>query len=156
MANIFVKESIDNFKGLTSCKVTFSVDNKKIIKKLRFYFSYIKEIDCLYIISIDFISMEKITGWSKIEEKGHFDVVDSITKNISPQLDFYVNYYKNNFNEKKALSNINRNISKSLILFYQYIKIKSKINSSIKKLNNKNIKLQNNSYEEQYNNIIYI
>ena len=156
MGNIFVKEAIDNFKGLTSCNVRFSVDSKKIIKKLRFYFSYIKEMDCLYIISLDFISMEKITNWSKIEEKGHFDVVDSITKNISPQLDFYVNSYKDNFNDKKALFNINRNVSKTLILFYEYIKIKSKISSSLKKLNNKDIKLQNNSYEEQYNNIIFI
>ncbi len=155
--DIFVKRSINNFKGLTSCNVTFVVNGKNVRKKLRFYFSHIKKDDIFYIISLDFISMDKINDWSKVESLGEEAVVNAINESISEQLSFFVAYYKDNFADKKKLSAINRSISIELNIFYAYIKLKSKISRSIKKLsNNTQHQIGENNYSHMYGSITYM
>ncbi len=155
--DMFIKRSIDNFKGLTSCNVVFTVDREKIQKKLRFYFSYIKDEDIFYIISLNFISMDKIKDWSKIEMLGEQAVVAAIDESISNQLAFFVAYYKDNFNNRINLATINRDISKTLNAFYIYMQLKSKINKSIKKLSkNRAYKMGNKNYEGMHGAITYV
>ncbi len=153
----FIKKSIDNFKGLTSCNVLFTAGDFKVQKKLRFYFSYIKEDDIFHIISLDFISKEKIYDWSVIERGGQEAVVAAINESISQQLSFFVAYYKDNYDNKANLSTINRRISLWLCMFYRYMKLKSKINKSVKYFSNNTMaKIDHANYEGSQGTITYM
>lgn len=155
--DIFVKKAIENFRGLTACNVAFNVGDKKIEQRLRFYFAYMKEDDIFYIISLDFISMEKINNWSKVESSTVHAVVSAINESISSQLSFFVAYYRDNFDNKENLGAINRNISKTLNLFYGYMKLKSKISKSLKKISNDTMhKMENTNYEGMHEAITYM
>ncbi len=153
----FVKRAILNFRGQTSCNVSFDIAGKKIEKRLRFYFTYIKEEDIFYITSLDFVSMDKIYNWSSIQSSGTNALVGVINESISNQLSFFVTYYKDNFADKENLRVINRKISKTLSLFYRYIKLKSKISKSLKKLSNDAMhKMENTNYEGMHESITYM